>query len=246
MMRTFFASLLVFCSAVTTASAQAEATRADNRGALRVAFGGGYQSSSEHFSNEITFPRDLETALVRTDYAVADGPLVDLGASFGLGKGLALQGGVSVFSRSTAGATAAAIPHPFFFNQPRGAELDIATSHRETITRLEVAWSFPLVSRLRVGVSGGAAFAHVDQEFVVDVDVTDAFPFSSVTVGPVTQDRTGSALGGTAAVDLEWQFARRVGVGLSGRYTRARVELEETDIHAGGTAVIGTVRIRLK
>ena len=204
MTRPLLALLLVACVLTTTASAQPTPPAGTERGEIRVGLGGGYQSSSERFANEFTFGRDLETALVRTEYDTDSGPLGEVSVSYGLGKRLAVQGGVSVFTQSTRGRLSAAIPHPFFFSQPRLVELDVETSHQEIVTRVELAWSIPLVSKLQLSVSGGPAFAHLDQELVVGVDITDVFPFSTVTLTPLTEDRHGWAVGGTAAVDVEW------------------------------------------
>jgi hypothetical protein len=215
---------------------------------LWIAAGGAFQNSHEEFGTRLALTRFFETAVVDGEYQTRGGPLLDVSAGLPLRRwGLGVQGGGSLFTRPHRGIIRGSIPHPLYFGQLRQSELEIGDlTHREVALRAELAWTQMLWTNWQVSVSAGPAVIHVQQRLVADVDTVETgYPFDAVNLVPATVDEAGWGIGGTAAVDVTWFVSGRVGLGVTGRFTRARVGLDRIKLSVGGASAIVGVRFLL-
>ena len=214
--------------------------------AQTIAVGGGYQFTTEEFSESSLFLQYLEEATVESRYRLRNAPMIDVSVGFPLSRTLSVQGGVSVLNQSAEARLTGRIPSPFTFGRLRDVEQPIdEVGHREIAVRGEIAWAIPF-GDWTLTLSGGPAAVNVRQEFAVGITVRElAFPFDTLAldVGDLSSE-SGWAIGGTAAADLSWFPSNRFGVGVTGRFTGANVDLRSTEITAGGPAIVAGVRFR--
>jgi hypothetical protein len=221
-------------------------------GRARVAVNGGYQTTSNDFSQTLTFPfPDLgnENGTVATDYPAGQDVAFDGGVAVRIWRNLGVGGAVSVFRTKEPGAVVGRIPHPFFFDRLREVTGQSADLERtETAFHLHAVLLFPLAERVDLTVSGGPSFFNVEQDMVTGVQFSHSFPFDTARfTGAQAAGQSESAIGFNAGFDLTWRFATHVGVGGQLRFSRAEVELtpladNAIKVDAGGLQVGAGVR----
>jgi hypothetical protein len=247
--------VLVAATAITVAWATAASAqpRRGPAGPPRVTIGvsGGVQAGATTLSEHFSVPRDQETESVDVTYPARVGTLVDVGASVRVWKRLGL--GVAV-SRATSTGSAevdASVPHPFQFNQPRmihGTESGVV--HAETGVHLQVQYLVPASSSVHVVLSAGPSWLNVEQETVIDLTVSQSYPYDTAAFGgAVTKILKKSGQGFHAGFDITWMFSRSAGLGGLVRYTRADADLDVAEgrtlaVKAGGVQGGAGLRIR--
>ena len=211
-----------------------------------ISIGAGYQDSRETFSERSDFIEYLEPASIESAFRVRETAAIDAGVSWPLTSRFAVQGGVSITNRDADATLIGSIPYPFEFGRPRGVRQAVEdASHREIAIRTELAVVIPYGDWV-ITFSGGPVAMHVRQAFAVGVTVRElAYPFEEVALDvPELSVESGWGLGGTGAADLAWYPSERVGIGITGRYTGAALELRDIDLGAGGPSAVISVRIR--
>jgi hypothetical protein len=215
-------------------------------GRIVVSANGGAQSTSQAFSDQLSFPLYVEDAIIGTDYAVASAPFFDAGAVVRIWRTFGVGVAVSRFTDDRAASIEGELPHPFQFGQPRTIEGEASNlRRRETSGHLQIAWMGAPTSAIRFIVSAGPSWIRVEQGLITGVNYDEAYPYDVVTFTGV--DRVlekEEAVGFNAGVDVLWVFAKHVGLGGLVRFSRATatvspaegraLELELGGLHGGG------------
>ena len=117
---------------------------------------------------------------------------------------------------------------------------------------LQAVYAHPLGSNVRVMLSAGPSIFRTTQDIVrsIEVDIMPGFRSLRFDEATISEERRTS-VGFNAGADLTWRFARRLGVGMVARYSRANVTWEpqsssgisrKIDAHAGGLHFGGGAR----
>ena len=216
-----------------------------------VSIDGVFQSTANDFSDSATFQKNAETGSFSTKYNVQSGPAFNVAGGARLAPGFAVAVGVSRFSHSTPTALTAAVPHPFFFNQPRTVNGDIVgVTRQELAVHVQARGMIPLSDSLTAMLFAGPSFFQVKQDVVNDFSYTDAYPYdtASFTQGVMTTAKK-SKVGFNAGADVSYFFGRQVGVGGTVQYARSTITLDSAgggalDVKVGGFQAGGGVRLR--
>lgn len=225
------------------APARAQAVWSD-RGYVNVS--GWFQPTSS-FSNTV-HPIDFaEASVVETGYKTGSVPGFEAGGGVRVWRNLAVGLDVSRFSKRTAGAVAAQVPHPFFFSRARAVSGDASGLTRdETAAHLQALWMVPMRNRWQLALAGGPSWFSVGQDLVSDVTVTQTYPFDTATFAAATNvHRSRSRLGFNAGADVSYLLRPHVGLGAGITYAHASIALDDTlTVDAGGAHLGGGLRLR--
>jgi hypothetical protein len=236
-----------------TAYAQGTARRPAPRklGEPRVTLtlSGGIESPAGTVSDHVTIDRNVETETIDVNYPSTPGVLIDVGGRARVWKRLGFGVAVSHVTGSGTADVTAAIPHPFFFNQPRtvtGKQADMA--REETGIHLQVQYAIRAAKKVQVVLGAGPSRIKLTQDVVTDVSVDDVYPYDTATFrAAVTKGASTSVTGFNAGVDVSWALTRNVGFGGLVRYASADADLDVRDGHtltmkAGGVHAAAGVR----
>jgi opacity protein-like surface antigen len=216
-----------------------------------VTINGGYQATSNDFGESTTFRSSAEDGRLNTDYSVSAGPAFDIAAGATVWRQLAAGVGVTRFSRSTPLTITAAVPHPFFFNQPRSVEGEVGGLKREELAvHVQARGVIPTRGPLQAMVFGGPSFFRVKQDVISEVAYAETYPYDEASVGQTrTTTASESKIGFNVGGDIAYFFTRQVGVGFTAQFSGATVEVPSpdggtTDVKAGGLQAGGGLRLR--
>jgi hypothetical protein len=229
-------------------SVESRAQATPTRGSLRV--NGGYQLTTNDFTNGATTREHAEDGRLDTTYVVKGGPSFDVAAGGILWRRLSLGAGVSRYTAPTPASIRASIPHPFFFDHHRSVSGDAAGLTREELAvHLQVGGVFPVGTRLQVMIFGGPSFFQVTQGLVTDITITNDYPYDAAQFSRATTNYAkGSQLGFNAGGDLAFFLTRHVGLGataqLSGTTVAVAAGATSQDVKVGGVRVSGGLRLR--
>src|SRR5687768_10785387 len=81
-----------------------------------ISVNGGYQASTNDFSDGSVFTANAEQGRFDSDYTVEAGPTLDVAGGATIKGPLGVGVGVTRYSRATPTTFTASIPHPFFFS----------------------------------------------------------------------------------------------------------------------------------
>jgi len=162
---------------------------------------------------------------------------------------LAIGGGGEAITRSTSGSFTAAIPHPFFFGNPR-----TLTENVDGLDRMQLALHFHVGGlwfpgkRMHVSVRGGPSVFYVRQAVVTDVHYSESYPYDVVTFqDAVTTEVDGWRFGFNVGGDVAYYIGRKTGVGAGASYARGDVALGSHTEQASvvrGVTLSGGLRVR--
>lgn len=239
------AALLLF----SAHSASAQTATWEGRGFISV--NGAFQSSQNDFTNNETFTTNIEQGRLAVAYPVKAAPIFDVGGGVRVWRGFAVGVAVSSYSKSTAAAVDASIPHPFFFNRNRAVSGSSDPMERQELgLHISALWMIPLNARLSVAAFGGPTYFNVKQQIVQTVRYSDTYPFDTATYTgvDVTSESKGK-FGFNAGVDVTYMLNRTVGVGGTVRISRATVDFGTSggaslSVDVGGLQTGGGVRLR--
>ena len=172
-----------------------------------IAINGGYQADDHTFSE--TRQQDLYGEQLRwtTDYGIERGAQYKGTVGGYMANGL---GGAVTYSfyqdNNSAGAVAASVPHPFFFNQLRQVQgQSAALEHREQVVHLSALYVVPIGSNLEIGVAGGPSLFIVNRTFVDSVLYDETYPFDSATFSSTTtREVKKNQAGFHVGADVSW------------------------------------------
>jgi hypothetical protein len=217
---------------------------------VHVSVNAGVLSGTQDFSDRVEFDENIESGSTTVDYRVQGGFTFDGGLGYRIWKGLGAGASVSFFSSDNAASTTSAVPHPFFFNQPRevvGDATDIGRS--ETGVHIQAMYLIDPAGPLRLVLSGGPSFFAVTQDVVTSVNFVETFPYDTAEFGSAdSEEASGSAVGFNVGADVFWMLSRQFGVGGLFRFSRAALDLDaaggrQLSIDAGGVFAGGGIRL---
>ena len=232
-----FAALLTLCISDAVEAQQ-----------VWLSFGGGYASQREAIQDTVALSAYLEPEVVDARYPAGGGVLVDASGAVAVSPRLAFATGISVFRRTTDALLNARVPHPLHFAKPRAAEGVLAdTARRDVAFRTELAWTRPVLRRLRLTVSGGPLAVHTSQSMARAIGIREqGYPFDVVELNPAVQTESAWGFGITGAINASWAATPRVAIGVTGRFSHATVSLRSHEVDAAGPSVIGAFQYRLR
>lgn len=211
---------------------------------------GSRQFGTNSFSDGATKRENAENGRFDADYVVEGGPAFDVAAGATLWRGLGMSVGASRFSVSTPASLRGAIPHPFFFNQPRAVSGEIPGLKREELAVHVQARGVYTVGRLQLMAFGGPSFYQVKQTVVADYSYDESYPYdSAVFRAASTTVARVNKVGYNAGGDVAFFFTRHLGAGATVQVTRALLDLPGAlggtrEVEAGGPLVGLGLRVR--
>lgn len=239
------------CSAIlaagltlTAASARAQSAAWTDRGYFSA--GADVRVVGTNFG-DLIHPIDFaEAAVVNTTYKMRIAPGIEIGGGARVWRSLAIGATATWVSRPDAGSVDAQVPHPFLFGRPRAVSGAASLGRNETAVHVQAVWMMPVTPRWQLAVAGGPSWIGLRQDLVDDVTVTQTYPYDTASYAGVHSQRVSKSRAGfNAGVDATYLFRRRVGVGVSATFSRARIPLSpsaSTDV--GGLHVNGGLRVR--
>jgi hypothetical protein len=243
-LRTYCLAIAIALSVAAPAVAQTWPER------VLVSVNGGYQATTNDFTDRFEFERNLETGSTEVHYPVQGGFVFDAGGGYRFWKNLAAGVSISYFTRDDGASTISSVPHPFFFNQPREITGEAAGVKRsETAVHVQLMYLVNRGGRLRFVLSGGPSYFTVEQDLVTEVTITETFPYDTATFASAQKSRKkGSAAAFNVGADVMWMLNRTFGVGGLVRFSRASVDLEAPasrtiSVDAGGVYAGGGIRL---
>lgn len=217
---------------------------------VRLSINAGVQTGASGFSLTTTQTVYLEPGTVDTTYKPATSGLVDAGVTdqvfgpFGVGAAIAQT------TDTTDASLTAAMPSPFFFNQPRTFD-GTATGVKRTDVVLHMLGAYTIEAGPRVDVtlSAGPSVFFSHQDLVSSIAFSDTYPFETASFTGATLERaSGHAAGYNAGADVAVRVSSRIGAGVLFRFARANVPFKladgtSTTARAGGFQTSGGLRI---
>ncbi len=231
------------------AAAPAPPAPAPRRGYLSL--NAGYQGTTNSFSNTWSYASNLETAAITAAYSVKPALLIDGGGGARVWRDLALGVAVSRSERSDAAGVSASVPHPFFYNKPRTYQgTTVGPQRTETGVHIQAMWTAAVARSVQASFFGGPSFFNVRQVFVSSLNLSDAYPYDSISLANAsTEARSGSKVGFNVGADLTYLLYREIGVGAMVRFSGATVPFTAPDgsalsLKAGGVQAGAGLRVR--
>lgn len=223
-------------------------------GRFTVSFNGGFQVSKQDVTRQTTFTLYDEQAqidIAQTD--IEGGGILDVGAAYRFTRNLGV-GASYTFLRSIGDATVTgSIPHPLLFDTFRTISHSATDlEHKETGIHVYATWLVPFTEKVDFTLSAGPSFFNVSQDFLRGITISEAPPFTSVTIDEVQMvSLKQNAVGFNVGADASYRITRMLGVGVLARYTMGTAEftLNEGDVaevKAGGFQIAGGVRVRFQ
>ena len=226
-------ALLLFAS-VTPANAQFGPSWVD-RGYFN--FNVGFESTSGTLTDSTTFTLYDESGTRTIEQNVDSGSFIDFSVGSRVWQNVSVGIG---YHRGTNGSEASgtlSVPHPLIFNANRVASVAAGDLDRtEQAFHIQVGYMIPVSEELSVHVTFGPSFFRLKQDVLADVTFTEQSPFNTVNVAGVTAERSDSAVGVNAGVDVAYKLwesdAYRIGAGAFLRYAgaSARITVIENDV----------------
>ena len=238
---------LVFVLAAASLSAR-PADADDHR--FRVMVGGGAALGTIGWSTTSTWEVHRETAELDADYEAGLGPAFEVGLGVRVSRAFGLRAAVSWSRRDAEASLQARIPHPFFFDRPRGLEAGVSSlEYRQLASHFDLEWR-PVTGRLEVAVFGGVYLARVEADLIERVEHDEEYPFDEASFRTAVSERARSdaGVGWSAGAAVSHALGSRVALGVQARYTTARVDLVRAEgdavpLDAGGFQLLATLSV---
>lgn len=237
---------LVLLIPAIPAHAQTAAPPAPAR--LQIGIDAGSQAKASAFTDAFDVPLYTQQEHVSTDYPSAGGLFTSVSARCRVWKQLTVGIGVSQFAHSGDVTVKAALPHPFFDDQPRNVEGTARARRQEVAVHPTVGWLIPISSRVQLAIAAGPSILQVKQALVTGVKFSETYPYdTALFTNAEVRDSSRSAVGVYAGADVSWMFSKHLGAGGIVQITRATVKEKTGDrtvsIDAGGVQGGGGLRI---
>jgi opacity protein-like surface antigen len=227
--------------------ATAPARAADDPYRVKLLLGGGYETGSIGFAQRISQSQFVETATIDTSYSAKSGPGFDGAVQFNVFKHVGLAVAGTRYSRDLTGDYRGSFPHPLYFNRPRAASGSVTGKLTETAGHASLV-VFTHSGSLDLSAWGGVSYFKAEAELLQNVDYSQQYPFDAVTVtGTPTAKVSDTPFGFNLGASADWRFSKNVGVGVQGRFARAKAKFAVKDapdsqVDVGGFQVGGGVR----
>lgn len=242
MKRRYLASTVCGLVLVSATAASAQIPAWKDRGFVNINFGG--QTGSRDDSSHFAFTLYEEAATVDVKRSVGSGGFFDALGAARVWDNLAL--GIDFMKRSATGdgALTASLPDPIVFDAPRAVSSTVSgLTHDETWVAIPLIYVWPFTDKVDIMVMGGPSLAHVKQDTVSNVSVTEGATAPQVSV--TTTSETKSLWGVLVGVDVRYMLSKQFGVGGFVRYNGAHGHLSsDRKLDVGGFQVGGGIRIK--
>jgi len=194
----------------------------------------------------------VEPGSIDADYGKGKGLQFDVLGGSHVTRQFAIGVDVSVYVRPDGPTVTAHVPHPFYFSQLREASFtDNDLKGSEVAIHVPVMWMPPSQGPLSFAIFAGPSFFHLTQDLVTDLELSQQYPYDTVTItDTVSKKLHGNAFGFHAGADVSYFFTPSVGVGVTGRFSRATIKFKddfpevETTGHAGSGTISAGLRFR--
>jgi hypothetical protein len=197
---------------------------------------GGFASGSESgLEDARTFRIFDEDGAVTARTNVDSAGLIDISTGVRVWRNVSVGIGFHRGSSGTDGVYSGTIPNPLFFNRSRSFAGGVNGLERtEQAVHLQFGYMLRLTDKIDVHVLVGPSFFRVQQDVISAFDATEGdIPFSSVTVGAGTAERSDSTVGANAGVDIGYRIMEMGGMKLGGglfiRYAGASADIPMLD-----------------
>jgi len=199
-----------------------------------ISINGLYQATPITFTTTARPELNQEPGEVTTGHRIAPGPVFDFAVS-GRAKGrLGVIYAVSYRKQTELGQVTAALPHPFYFNQPRIVAGEASLKREDLALHLAGQWMVPVSDNVQVSLFGGPTYFRVTQDMVGGVNAEDAYPFDQAQyVSAAMTNEHASHVGYNAGGDVAIFFNRTLGVDVMVRYSQGTVQMPSPE---GGTS----------
>ena len=170
------------------------------------------------------------------------------GLQYSFTKHLGLAASFASVTRDSTGSYSASLPHPLYLERPRKVSGEAAgLDYKENVVHSDVVVG-GRSGALRFGAFAGASFFNVKADVLERIQYDQTYPYDTVTVtGTPLQKAQDSPIGWNAGASLDYALGARFGLGVQGRYSRAKAELAAgqgtVKIDVGGLDLAFGVRI---
>lgn len=242
-------ALLLIASA-TPASAQVGPSWID-RGYFN--FNIGFESTSGTLTDSTTFTLYDESGTRTIEQNVDSGSFFDFSVGSRVWNNVSVGIGYHRGANSSEASGTVSVPHPLIFNSSRAASVAAGDLDRtEQAFHIQLGYMVPVNEALSVHVTVGPSFFRLKQDVLADVTFTEVAPFNTVDVSGVTAERSDSAVGVNAGVDVAYILsesdAYKIGAGVFLRYAGASARItvieNEVDTDVGGLQFGLGLRVR--
>jgi hypothetical protein len=217
-------------------------------GEARIFLNGLYNVSSLKYSDSRTFTEFTEQGTLDTQYEAKSAFGFEGGLQYNFIKHLGLAASFASVTRDASGSYSASLPHPLYLDRPRSASGEAASlEYKETVVHSDVVVGGRSGS-LRFGVFAGASFFNVKADVLERIQYDHTYPYDTVQVtGTPVQKAEDSPIGWNAGASFDYALGARFGLGVQGRFSRAKAELATgqgtVKVDVGGLDVAFGVRI---
>lgn len=217
-------------------------------GEARIFLNGLYNVSSLKYSDSRTFTEFIEQGTLDTKYEAKAAFGFEGGLQYNFIKHLGLAASFASVTRDASGSYSASLPHPLYLDRPREVAGEAASlEYKESVVHSDVVVSGRSGS-LRFGVFAGASFFNVKADLLERVQYSQTYPYDTVTVtGTPLQKAEDSPIGWNAGASVDYALGAHFGLGVQGRFSRAKAELAAgqgtVKVDVGGLDVAFGVRI---
>jgi len=195
---------------------------------FRAILNGAFAPTSLSYNETRSFTEFAEPGTLDASYKDDPGPGLDLGLQYNFTRHLGVLLGFSRVNRSGGGTFAASLPHPLFFNQHRKVDGSLdGYDYTESAGHLDLV-AIRASGAFEFAVFAGATKFSVKTDVVERLQYSHSYPYDSVTVTGTPKKRfSQSPMGFNVGGRLDYGLgrAKRVGLGLQLRYSRASVEI---------------------
>ena len=242
---------LLLLAAAQPASAQVGAAWVD-RGYFNLSVG--FESTSGTLNDSATFTLYDESGTKTVEQNVDSGSLIDFSVGSRVWRNVSVGIGFHRGANSSEASGTASVPHPVLFNSSRAAAVAAGDLDRsEQAFHLQLGYMILVNEDLSVHVTLGPSFFRLKQDVLSDFSFTETgFPFNTVNADAVIVERSDSAVGVNAGVDVAYELwesdAYRLGAGAFLRYAGASARItvieNNVDTDVGGLQFGLGLRVR--
>ncbi|HSF18087.1 MAG TPA: hypothetical protein VLK65_21300 [Vicinamibacteria bacterium] len=218
-----------------------EGAEGSGRKHFQLLFNASYHATTIDFSQSRTFDLYLEEGTLDSEYSGGTGPTFEVGGTYLLTESVGVGGSFELFDRKNEGSFEAALPHPFFFDQPRELSGELSDlSYRETAVHIFARFSKAAAPWLVFEGFGGPTVFFTRTDVLAEVIYAEEYPFDEVSFEETeTETLEDNPFGFNVGGGVLFVLSPEFGFAVQARFSRARVSLasdegESVEFDAGG------------
>jgi len=173
-------------------------------------------------------------------------PVFDISAGGRIKGNLGIGFAFSYANRSEDAHVTGAIPHPFYFAQPRTLDGTTPLDREDIAVHIQAMYLLQISRPFQIAVFGGPTWFRVNQDTIKTITFDEKYPYDTVTLDKVSiETLEASRWGYNAGVDASYFFSRQIGVQGLARYAVATMTLGSAPPQDIGGLQVGVgLRIR--